>query len=216
MEHRRSTRLLVIAALIVAFGLLAALVGLRSTVGIDRVVYDAAQAVVSPGADVVASVVTQIGNTEVALAIAVIFAAAWSRRAGLMGLTPLLIVVPLALDLMFKTLIGHPRPPGGAAHDLRYLPTVLGLPKVAGSFPSSHVVLTAFLAGLLRHAAPRTSWIGWLGWAVVALVAASRIYLNRHWLSDVIGGALLGTLLALVVVFALESVRAWRARPAAR
>lgn len=212
MQQPRSTRVIQFALLLAAFGAVAALVGLGFTKGIDRAVYGAAQVLAGPTLDVAASIVTLVGKTEVALALAVVFAVALGRRAGWIGLAPLVIVVAIALDLYLKTLVAHARPPGGTAHEVHYLPTLLSLPKVAGSFPSSHVLLTAFLGGLLRNVAPRTALLTWL---VIVLVAASRIYLDKHWLSDVVGGALLGTALAAATVFAVEFVRAWRRRKSA-
>jgi membrane-associated phospholipid phosphatase len=34
------------------------------------------------------------------------------------------------------------------------------------------------------------------GWGLVVAMAVTRIYCNEHWLSDVVGGALLGWSLA--------------------
>jgi len=64
-----------------------------------------------------------------------------------------------------------------------------------GAFPSRHVALAAFLAFLLpvkrRTKALLFVWIG--------IVALSRLWLGRHWLSDVIFGGLIGVLTAIAV-----------------
>ncbi|MBM7442906.1 phosphatase PAP2 family protein [Streptomyces sp. HB132] len=67
------------------------------------------------------------------------------------------------------------------------------------AFPSGHVMTAAVTCGLLvwllrLHDAPPALW--W-GSAVIALVsvagvAFTRVYLGVHWLSDVVGGVLLG------------------------
>ena len=64
------------------------------------------------------------------------------------------------------------------------------------SFPSSHAAnafaIAAVLARHWRRAAPAL-------WALAALIAASRVYLNRHFTSDVLVGAAIGILCAWAV-----------------
>lgn len=57
------------------------------------------------------------------------------------------------------------------------------------SFPSGHAASAFAVAATLVHAAPtrRRLWL-----AVAASVGASRVLLNAHFVSDVLGGALLG------------------------
>jgi membrane-associated phospholipid phosphatase len=47
-------------------------------------------------------------------------------------------------------------------------------------------------------------------WAMAALVSASRVYLNRHYTTDVLAAVLLGTVIALLVAHAMR----WRRAPA--
>ena len=73
------------------------------------------------------------------------------------------------------------------------------------SFPSSHAANAFALAWVLsarwRRAAPL--------WVALALVVAfSRIYLNRHYLSDVVAGALIGLVCAWAASHWLEPRRA--------
>lgn len=75
----------------------------------------------------------------------------------------------------------------------------------AWGFPSAHVltavVLTGYLACALDvragRAARRRNVL--VGGAIVATVAASRMYLDVHWLSDVVGGFCLGVTYLLAV-----------------
>jgi undecaprenyl-diphosphatase len=57
------------------------------------------------------------------------------------------------------------------------------------SFPSGHATTAFAVAAALTRAAParRPLWL-----AVAAVVGAARVLLNAHFLSDVVGGALLG------------------------
>lgn len=73
------------------------------------------------------------------------------------------------------------------------------------AFPSSHAA-NAFAVAVLLARRWKRAWPAWF--ALAALVAYSRMWLDRHWLSDVVAGALAGALLAWG---ALAALRRWRA-----
>ena len=70
-----------------------------------------------------------------------------------------------------------------------------------GSYPSGHVANAATIAVAAVVIFPRV-WVGVVGAAWVVLMAFSRTYLHAHWLSDTVGGALLGAGVALLVAAA--------------
>ena len=89
-----------------------------------------------------------------------------------------------------------------------------------GSFPSGHVANAATIAVAVGVIMPHV-WVWIAGAVYTVLMAISRTYLGAHWLSDTIGGVLVGAGVALLVwaVFAapLERERlAWIARVSAR
>ena len=67
-----------------------------------------------------------------------------------------------------------------------------------GSFPSGHTANAATLAITLAIILQRR-WVWFAGIAYTVLMALSRTYLGAHWLTDTIGGMLLGTAVAVIV-----------------
>lgn len=73
-----------------------------------------------------------------------------------------------------------------------------------GSYPSGHVANAATLATVAVVLVPRV-WTVVAGAAWVVLMAFSRTYLHAHWLSDTLGGAMIGAGAALVVAAAFAA-----------
>ena len=74
------------------------------------------------------------------------------------------------------------------------------------AFPSSHAANAFAVATVIARRWRRATLPAF---ALAALVGWSRLYLNRHWLSDVVGGAALGIALTLLAL-AWWSARAER------
>lgn len=83
-----------------------------------------------------------------------------------------------------------------------------------GSFPSGHVANAATLSVALAIILQRR-WVWFAGAAWTVLMIFSRTYLGAHWLSDTVGGLLLGGAVAVFVWAPLASKlqREW-SRPA--
>ena len=90
-------------------------------------------------------------------------------------------------------------------------------------FPSGHVLtlavffgIAAFLVVTLTERRRRDRLLACGSCAVaVGLVAVSRIYLDMHWLSDVLGGFVLGTAYLLIAIYLSQRVDVWRERAVA-
>lgn len=85
------------------------------------------------------------------------------------------------------------------------------------SFPSGHAVAGAAIAVslviVLVPAGPKRRNLEMLAAAFAVLMALSRVYLRAHWLSDALGGAALGTAVAIgaaLLVHRIDGIRAGR------
>ncbi|GGD38499.1 hypothetical protein GCM10010915_19150 [Microbacterium faecale] len=156
------------------------------------------------GAVTVARVLSYVGGGWVAvwlcpilLAVAALIVRGWR--------TAIVVVVMLLLSTttvqVVKNLVARERPDG------------MLVDSDFGSFPSGHAANAATIAVVLWLILPRVLGLI-LGAIWAAVMALSRTVLSVHWLSDVIGGALTGVAIGLLVAAAFGS---WsRARPRAR
>ena len=87
---------------------------------------------------------------------------------------------------LLKEIVGRPRP-----EDMLVVSDF-------GSFPSGHSANAATLMVCLAIIVHR-AWVWAAGAAYVVLMMVSRTYLGAHWVSDTIGGALVGIAVALIV-----------------
>lgn len=81
-------------------------------------------------------------------------------------------------------------------------------------FPSGHVLSLVVFFGLMIYliataARPRRRWrvlASLVAAAPVVVVAFSRLYLDRHWLSDLVGGLTVGAAYLLLAIWLVEVV----------
>ena len=179
---------LLLAAGWLAFTLLLRVGGQGEPLALDLWVHQAMFALRNPLADDALAVTAALGDWPVlGPASLLVFAwFAWRRR--MIAAWHWLAAIAFAWGL--TEMLGHalhvPRPPAATA--------------VAGfGFPSAPVtmatVVFGFFAVLIARELPGRSrmWPYVVAALAVATLAFSRVYLGAHWLSDVLGGMLLGT-----------------------
>ncbi len=100
--------------------------------------------------------------------------------------------VAIGFNYVVKLIVRRPRP------ELEGLPPLGGAPSTL-SFPSAHATSSFAVATAMTRVEP----IAALAFLLAAALALGRPYLGMHYPSDVVAGALLGTLLGLLVPLSL-------------
>ncbi len=149
-----------------------------------------------------AGIWNQLGAT---LGLILFFGALWSAARA--NLKPAIVCLAATgiLAQCVKYSLGRVRP--YASHELTLFHGPFGIlnsgTRVAiDSFPSGHTAAAFAMAFILTKCWPRARWL----WYLLAVgVATSRTLVNAHFPSDVILGALLGTLVCQVILGKMES-----------
>lgn len=141
---------------------------------------------------------------------AFVTAKTWRKRLASLAI-PLLFGLLVGGEIYGKSVVHHPAPP---FFMLKHPTTIFPQYYINEqfSYPSGHTARAVFLAitayiVLIRLMKKKEYQIifgsGLLLYIVI--VAVGRIYLGHHWLSDIIGGGLLGSGLAILLLYPLTS-----------
>ena len=152
--------------------------------------------------------VTRIGAPPVVFTVAVVVAIwLWRTRQGYGAAVAVgAPAIAVVLFNIIKQLIHRTRPAGG-----------LLLREVTFSFPSGHAAVSAAVCGTLAWVLAREGKLSWsvavpLAILCPALIGLSRIYLDVHWTTDVLGGWCAGAAVAALSIGLYERGRQRRAR----
>jgi len=131
-------------------------------------------------------------------------AAAWLWRRNGLPIAAAVVLAPAVASACFlaiKRVYARARPAGGARmHELTY------------AFPSGHATASTAIFGALSYVLWREQMIGRgeaiaLGVLPPVLISSSRVYLDVHWTTDVLGGWSVGALVAALSAAVYERVR---------
>ncbi len=166
----------------------------------------------TPGLIQIFTWITALGDTQLVAALLVLALVwlAWLRRFDLAAGLAVSLGLDLISVIILKAGFGRPRSILGYFHE------------TSGSFPSGHATLSVAFFGMLVFILWRLTRLGALSASFLALLFAgliglSRLYLVEHYLSDVLGGWLLGAMCVLVGVAVAEWLYPrWAGAPRAR
>lgn len=162
---------------------------------VDRALHDSLQGLRTPWIDALMIRLTHLGDITLVAALAVTVTAWLAARRRWIACAHWLgaVIFALAVPWLLKSALDIPRPETAAAL----------FPDAA--FPSGHATRGVTLFGFLAVLTARDFSLNWrwLPYTVAMLlslgIAASRLYLGAHWLSDVLGGLTLGLIWVTVL-----------------
>jgi membrane-associated phospholipid phosphatase len=174
-------------------------------VGVDHTVLDWFVEHREPWLDMVMQVVTTLGSSAFLIPLVVAVGVWYWRRRGTFRPFTLLAGTyggAYVMSQSLKMLVGRPRPPVAVAigHYSGY------------AFPSGHATQAAavwlMLAVVLtagRSSSRHKVWVWAAATSTVVVVGITRLYLAAHWLTDVLGGWIFGSLWFLCVLAAFRA-----------
>ena len=201
-------------AFFAAFALITVLVSMGAFDGANLRLTRYLQGRGSSAQDIGLGLFSYLGSIEVTFVIAVLLGVALFRGLRLLAVLPaVLVLIATGLEILLKSVVPAVEP-GRAFQRFPH-----GLPSLSHdvgvyAFPSGHVLRATIVYGLVLYLAERwelfgrdSSRLSPVLVLVVLLVGFGVVYLGWHWVSDALGGLLLGLTLLFGLIAYLERKR---------
>ena len=172
-------------------------VHVRALVRFDVVTTTWANSIGTRPVDWLMTIATVLMAPEISLLVLGIICIVLWRRFGWRAAAWLFGVFTIAtlVELVLKNVVHQPGP-HGVIHRFMFQEGLIHF-SLPYAYPSGHALRALLLAGALAFwVTPRAAVFCW---ALGGLIAGSRVYLGCHWMTDVLGGALLALVSLLVV-----------------
>jgi undecaprenyl-diphosphatase len=205
------TRSMYFVALVAAFIIFSAVVASGATFGADDAASRYFKSVHgNPGLDGAMIIITSLGDVTTLFIFGIVITII--RRTRKVGMVFLIALVALVVLVMYlKPLVGREIPPYGFDPALD-LPENFSLendslaPIAAGlSYPSGHASRATALAFIVGFALYNKSKKA--GYAILAfpvIIGMTRLYVEQHYPTDIIGGWLFGAIVSIVLANAMK------------
>ncbi|MBD3292303.1 MAG: phosphatase PAP2 family protein [Armatimonadia bacterium] len=186
----------IVLGLVVVFGLMCAGIAFLY---VDQPVCDLEKGwTQAPVCQLLLKIATWTGNWQLGpLLIVVMLLAARKHWKRLLNTLLVAYILRTAVVEWLKLITGRPRP--------RQIPDASLFEGFGGgaSFPSGHASFSFMTAMIISAWFPRWRWPAWIG---AILISLSRVAVHAHFLSDVIVGAVIGTVAGAVVLWIWPAV----------
>lgn len=214
-KRRESVSLALLAVLLLVIGwacfaFVALVIGHGEPLSIDLAVHRLMQGVRNPLADHPLAALASLGDAQVLTpaALMALLYLMWRKRWMAAAHWVAALAFGLALTAWLGAVVDIPKPPAVVSG--------FGFPSIAVTMST---ITFGFFAVLIARELPGRNriWPYMAAGLVVALIGFARLYLGAHWLSDVVGGVLLGVvwLLALGVAYRRRASRSFWMTPLA-
>jgi undecaprenyl-diphosphatase len=210
-------RSLTFIILLVSFAVVSVMVGLRVTDALDNHVLNALTSSRTYILDITMVVITTTADifpvyfSPMLIISFILLIRRKSRRVG--AILIIAILVTTLVTLQVKNIVHKDRPEYEFnIEGLNYKIEYDALSKASSSYPSAHAARSAAFALIISYMLKGKRVgrfnLGFILWLYPLLISLSRVYVGEHYVTDVVGGTILGLIVANFIgrVFKLSTI----------